>query len=76
MKGDFYKVQLQFEAFFNKNINLPVNCLFKDKILIHIKGIDNIYTREYLNIEDMDERFFLKDRKTLFTPSKFTPFAK
>jgi len=24
----------------------------------------------------MDERFFLKERKTLFTPSKFTPFAR
>ena len=55
------------------NIN---SCLFKEKILVNIKYLDSLYTGKYLNIEDLDERFFLRDRKAHFTPSKFTPFAK
>lgn len=76
MEGEFYKIKSAFENFL-KGLNLQSNCLHQSKIVNLCKYIDNIYTSKYFNIiDDMDERFFLKERKTLFTPSKFTPFAR
>jgi hypothetical protein len=36
----------------------------------------DIHYQKILKVEDVDLRFFVKDRKSVITPSKFTPFQK
>ena len=77
MEGEFFRIKRDFQTFLKTNLDFKSSCLHQGKILNNVKTINDLYTVKYFNIiEDMDERFFLKDRKTIFTPSKFTPFAR
>lgn len=77
MEEEFFRIKKDFETFIKVNLDFKANCLHQGKILNNVKAINDLYTGKYFNIiEDMDERFFLKERKTIFTPSKFTPFAR
>eukprot|EP01017_Pseudomicrothorax_dubius_P026412 TRINITY_DN2945_c0_g2_i2.p1 TRINITY_DN2945_c0_g2~~TRINITY_DN2945_c0_g2_i2.p1 ORF type:complete len:992 (+),score=245.91 TRINITY_DN2945_c0_g2_i2:123-3098(+) len=55
---------------------VPMKSLLDPNIILqtYIK-LDTIYQRR-LGIDDLDERFFLRERPTDCTPSKFTPFVR
>lgn len=46
-----------------------------NKLQSSYKKLDYHYQKK-LGIDELDERFFIKDRKKHLTPSKFTPFSK
>ena len=54
---------------------LDENSLNVSRLGISLKKLDKYYQKD-LDVEDLDERFFIKDRKKHLTPSKFTPFTK
>ena len=58
-----------------RNTHEKTDFFSPELINMNYKRLDTIYQKK-LNVDDLDERFFLKDRITTLTPSKFTPFAR
>lgn len=77
----FLKVNNLFREFINQiNSNknssiIEMDSLYVAKISTSLKKLDYYYQKK-LDINDLDERFFIKERRRHLTPSKFTPFAK
>lgn len=66
--------------FLEQELNLSTKASIKNpfepsSILQTFLKIDSHYQRS-LGIEDLDERFFIKEKNVAMTPSKFTPFCR
>ena len=59
----------------SENLGLGEDALELPKIQNSLKKLDRQYQRIF-EVNDVDGRFFLEDRKRNITPSKFTPFTK
>lgn len=76
-------ISAELEGFFQKLVERGVvkntgdktDFLSPDLINHNYRKLDKLYEKA-LTPSDLDERIFFKERANLFTPSKFTPFAR
>lgn len=70
---DYFETLLQTNIL--KNTSDKIDFFNPELININYKRLDAVYQKR-LGPNDLDERFFLKDRITTLTPSKITPFER
>jgi hypothetical protein len=58
-----------------KNTNERTDFFSPELINMNYKRLDAVYQKRLI-ADDLDERFFLRERLTTLTPSKLTPFAR